>query len=363
VGLTSHPADKPPRLIPFKDVTHLVEIASGNFGKVFKGIFEGRLVVVKQPRATEAEAQLQEFNTLTLIPRHHHVLALIGGIIADNKQVWLVLPFMSGGSLEARMKREPTWGAVDPTRTRTAVSDMFDGLSHLHEQDILHNDSAWHLEKKGGSFVDLFLLHCGRSRLDEFVVTLAIIVSLVLSLCPAVLHCAVSPRNVLLDASEACLLCDFGLSKVTHKGADGSRYYTHKGGSLPVRWMAPECFGQSKRYTAKTDVWSLGVVIWQLLTGQELPYHEVHDGMDVVLGLREGSLDLRLSLPTAAIWSTLTALARQCLDRDPEKRPTAAQACARLRGSDMDSRPVRCRARGVMCFVCFAYVSCFRREL
>ena len=142
-----------------------------------------------------------------------------------------------------------------------------------------------------------------------------------------------SPRNVLLDALEACLLCDFGLSKVTHKGADGSHYYTHKGGSLPVRWMAPECFGQSKRYTAKTDVWSLGVVIWQLLTGQALPYHEVDDGMDVVVGLTVGSLDLRLSLPTAAIWATLTVLARQCLDRDPDQRPTAAQACARLRGS------------------------------
>jgi serine/threonine protein kinase len=125
-------------------VTHLVEIASGNFGKVFKAIFEGRLVVVKQPRATEVEAQLQEFNTLMRIPRHRHVLALIGGIIADNKQVWLVLPFVSGGSLEARMQREPTWGAVDPARTHTAVVGMFDGLSHLHEQHILHNDCTWH---------------------------------------------------------------------------------------------------------------------------------------------------------------------------------------------------------------------------
>ncbi len=177
---------------------------------------------------------------------------------------------------------------------------------------------------------------------------------------PLCWNCAVSPRNVLLDASEACLLCDFGLSKVTHKGADGSHYYTRKGGSFPVRWMAPECLGQSKRYTAKTDVWSLGVVIWQLLTGQELPYHEVDDGMDVVVGLTVGSLDLRESLPTAAIWSTLTALARQCLDRDPDQRPTAAQACARLRGSDMVSRPVRCRVRGSVCLLCFAYVRCVR---
>jgi serine/threonine protein kinase len=151
-----------------------------------------------------------------------------------------------------------------------------------------------------------------------------------ISLCLSLKY-AVSPRNVLLDATEACLLCDFGLSKVMHKGTDGSDYYTHKTGGLPIRWLAPESVGRNKRFTVKTDVWSLGVVIWQLLMGQELPYHEVDDNMDVMVGLADGSLDLRLSLPTTPIWSTLSTLARQCLDRDPDQRPTAAEACARLR--------------------------------
>ena len=147
-------------------------------------------------------------------------------------------------------------------------------------------------------------------------------------------------RNILLDGLGACVLCDFGLSKVMHTGADGSDYYTHKSGGLPFRWMAPESF-KGNRFTVKTDVWSMGVVMWQLLSQDQhdMPYAEVTDNLQVMLGLVDGSLDLRPSLPTDPIWSTLAALARQCLDRDPDQRPTAAQASARLRGSSEPSAP------------------------
>ncbi len=143
-GLRSHPADKPPRLIPQKDVTNLVQIAGGNlgkgsFGKVFRATFERHLVIVKEPLVSDMEAQLQEYNTLTPLPPHPHVLALIGGIISDN-QVLLVCPYMPGGSLADLMKREPQWGATDPSRTQVAVADLFDGMAHLHAHDIVHRD-------------------------------------------------------------------------------------------------------------------------------------------------------------------------------------------------------------------------------
>ena len=118
----------------------MVEIAGGNFGKVYRAIFEDRLVVVKVPHADGLEAQLEEYNLLSRIAPHPHVLPLIGGIMADNKQVWLVCPFMAGGSLERRMEREPAWGFTDYERTCQAVMDMFDGLAHLHAQDLCHRD-------------------------------------------------------------------------------------------------------------------------------------------------------------------------------------------------------------------------------
>ncbi len=73
------------------------------------------------------------------------------------------------------------------------------------------------------------------------------------------------------------------------------------------------------------QVWSMGVIIWQMLTLQPLPYAET--GLVAVMdGVRDGTLDLRSSLPRSAPWSLLSALAYRCLDPDPLQRPSCARA-------------------------------------
>lgn len=139
-NLASHAAQAPAKLLAMKDVTDFFEIASGNFGKVYLSIFEGCLVVVKVPKASNMEAQMEEYNILARLERHRNVLSLIGGILAPNKQVWLVCPFMAGGSLSERMDADPSWGRSDARRTLVAVADMFAGLAHLHAQGLCHRD-------------------------------------------------------------------------------------------------------------------------------------------------------------------------------------------------------------------------------
>ncbi len=113
-------------------------------------------------------------------------------------------------------------------------------------------------------------------------------------------------------------------------------------------------------------MWGVGVVLWEMLAAApgQVPYDWIDTWDEKIELVQQGDarVDLRLSLPTDPQWAALTALAWQCLDRDPDQRPTAAKACARLRGSDMDSQPVRRRPRGGTCFLCFAYVSCVSRE-
>ncbi len=153
-----------------------------------------------------------------------------------------------------------------------------------------------------------------------------------------------TPHNILVDATEKCLLCNFGPFE-TQKSFNRPDYL-RCGSRSASRWLAPECFGPTKQFTAKSDVWSLGVVIWQLQMGHATPYADVDDDADVMVGLALGSLDLRSSLLDSAPWLTLTALARQCLDRNPDRRPTAAQACARLRAAALAQaeREAQCAA-------------------
>ncbi len=70
----------------------------------------------------------------------------------------------------------------------------------------------------------------------------------------------------------------------------------------------------------------MGVIIWQMLTLQSLPYAQEGRIMAVLEGVRDGTLDLRPSLPLSAPWETLSALAYRCLDPQPSRRPSCTVA-------------------------------------
>ena len=150
----------------------------------------------------------------------------------------------------------------------------------------------------------------------------------------AFLVVAVAPRNILLDASGRCVICDYGLAKHMHPGNSGAGpapyYKMTSEAMLPLPWMAPESMPKPHLFNAKTDIWSMGVLFWQLMTGQRMPYA---GAPDIMIGLVTGSLDLRPSLLTSEDWLPVSTVARDCLDRDPARRPSAADAAQRLRAA------------------------------
>ncbi len=118
-----------------------------------------------------------------------------------------------------------------------------------------------------------------------------------------------APRNIIFDPYMRPVLCDFGLSRLTKDGSDGSHTQT-VGLKIPIRWMAPEVLTSNPKYFYASDVWSLGVVLWQMLTRQHEPYPEVADLMSVAYGVSMLRLDLRTSLPTNPRWTVLRGLVR-----------------------------------------------------
>jgi serine/threonine protein kinase len=112
-----------------------------------------------------------------------------------------------------------------------------------------------------------------------------------------------------LDADGQPVICDLGLSRETHN--DLGQYRKTTGLQIPIRWSAPEVLNFAQpQYFFASDVWSMGVVVWQLLTRHDDPYPDVSDNMEVVRGLRDRSLDLRTSLPTAPQWAALSVCHR-----------------------------------------------------
>ncbi|XP_061432913.1 tyrosine-protein kinase SRK3-like [Lethenteron reissneri] len=83
------------------------------------------------------------------------------------------------------------------------------------------------------------------------------------------IHCDLAARNILMGQDKICKVADFGLS---HKLKE--EYYDATGHVVPYQWMAPEVLIQLK-FTRKSDVWSFGVLLYELFTDGKHPYGEM----------------------------------------------------------------------------------------
>ncbi|KAK1433192.1 hypothetical protein QVD17_10100 [Tagetes erecta] len=196
-------------------------IGEGGFGSVYRGtLADGQEVAVKVRSATSTQGTREFNNELTLLSaiRHENLVPLLG-YCYENEQQILVYPFMSNGSLQDRLYGEASKRrALDwPTRLSIALGSAR-GLSYLHT-------------------------FSGRS----------------------VIHRDVKSSNILLDNSMCAKVADFGFSKYAPQEGDSNA-------SLEVRgtagYLDPEYYS-TQHLSAKSDVFSYGVVLLEIITGRE----------------------------------------------------------------------------------------------
>ncbi|XP_066207270.1 macrophage-stimulating protein receptor isoform X2 [Saccopteryx leptura] len=285
-------------LIPHERVvTHSDRvIGKGHFGVVYHGEYtdeaQNRIhcAVKSLSRITEVqevEAFLRE--GLLMSGLHHpHVLALIGIVLPPEGLPRVLLPYMRHGDL-LRFVRSPQ---RNPT-VKDLVSfglQVARGMEYLAEKKFVHRDLA--------------------------------------------------ARNCMLDESFTVKVADFGLAR----GILDKEYYSvqqHRHARLPVKWMALESL-QTYRFTSKSDVWSFGVLLWELLTRGAPPYPHI-DPFDLTHFLAQGR---RLPQPEYCP-NSLYAVMQRCWAADPAVRPTfgtlAAEVehvAAALRGDHYVQLPV-----------------------
>ncbi|KAL5729519.1 mitogen-activated protein kinase kinase kinase [Ranunculus cassubicifolius] len=266
------------------DLEDIRELGSGTYGKVFYGKWKGSDVAIKRIKPTcFSGGQLEEDRLIAEFWKEAHILSQLRhpnvvsfyGIVKDgtSKNFATVTEYMVNGSLKQALKRKDR--TIDRRKRILIAMDAACGMEYLHEKNIVHFDL----------------------KSDNMLV------------------------NMRDPLRPICKIGDLGLSKVKHKTlvSGGVR------GTIP--WMAPELLTcEKKMVTEKVDVYSFGIVMWELLTGEE-PYAHTCPEKIIAGIIKDG---LRPEVPTwcEPVWRLLMEI---CWSSDPTSRPSFAKIVKELR--------------------------------
>ncbi|KAK6620580.1 hypothetical protein RUM43_010872 [Polyplax serrata] len=263
-------------------------LGQGNFGQVWKaeiedglGHSEGkvRMVAVKTVKEGAGEKEHKEFikelEIMQQIGSHPNIVTLLG-CCTDHEPYYLIMEYVKYGKL----------------------------LTFLRDHRI--NENYYNFSNKEDALTskDLTVFAYCIARGMEYLVTRGII------------HRDLAARNVLVDHNKVCKIADFGMSRSVRNLEDGQVYEErqHKG-ALPIRWMAPESLVYSM-FTYKSDVWSFGVVMWEIVTLGSTPYPNM-GAREIMRRVRDG---YRLERPSHCK-PEFYRLMSHCWFHDPNKRP------------------------------------------
>ncbi|KAG6467594.1 uncharacterized protein LOC122036576 isoform X1 [Zingiber officinale] len=272
------------QVIKNSDLEELQELGSGSFGTVYHGKWRGTDVAIKRindrvfsGNSSEQDRARADFlnEACKLGSLHHPNVVAFYGIVLDGPggSIATVTEFMVNGSLRRALQKNEKM--LDRRRRLLIAMDVAFGMEYLHSKNIIHFDL----------------------KSDNLLVNLR------------------DPQRPI------CKVADLGLSKLKYETlmSGGMR------GTLP--WMAPELLGgKDIKYSEKVDVFSFGIVMWELITGDE-PYRDMHYGL-IIGGILNDTLRPPVPESCDPEWKSLM---EQCWGTEPSQRPSFTDIANRLR--------------------------------
>ncbi|XP_064458283.1 proto-oncogene tyrosine-protein kinase receptor Ret-like isoform X2 [Ornithodoros turicata] len=280
-------------------------LGEGEFGKVVRaqafhvGDIPGyTTVAVKMLKGngTAAEEQdlLSEFNMLKEV-NHPNVIKLLGACTLKGGPLYVIVEYAEHGSLLNVLRRSRNVTTDESPETHiSAVCNptyMSDGTHtapptaarpKLGQRDLL--SYAWQIAKGMAYLTDIKLIHRD-----------------------------LAARNILIAAGNMVKISDFGLSRDVY---EGDTYLKKSKGRVPVKWMALESL-EDHIYTTKSDVWSYGIVLWEIVTLGATPYPGVSPEHLFQL-LKQG---YRMFQPENCL-DEIYQIMRSCWRSRPQERPS-----------------------------------------
>lgn len=126
------------------------------------------------------------------------------------------------------------------------------------------------------------------------------------------IHRDLAARNILVAESNVCKVADFGLARLI----EDDEYNPHQGAKFPIKWTAPEA-ALYNRFTIKSDVWSFGILLVELVTGGRVPY----PGMTNAEVLAQVERGYRMPKPANCL-DSLYQIMLDCWKKNEYERPT-----------------------------------------
>ncbi|XP_023674618.2 insulin receptor-like [Paramormyrops kingsleyae] len=266
----------------------LRELGQGSFGMVYEGVArdivkgepETRVAVKTVNESASLRERIEFLNEASVMKAFscHHVVRLLG-VVSKGQPTLVVMELMTHGDLKSYLRSLRPDAENNPGRPPPTLKEMIqmaaeiaDGMAYLNAKKFVHRDLA--------------------------------------------------ARNCMVAEDLTVKIGDFGMTRDIYE----TDYYRKGGkGLLPVRWMAPESLKDGV-FTAHSDCWSFGVVLWEISTLAEQPYQGLSNEQVLKFVMDGGFLDRPDNCA-----DRLHNLMQMCWQYNPKLRPTFQEVIEMLK--------------------------------
>ncbi|KAK0572804.1 hypothetical protein LWI29_037565 [Acer saccharum] len=267
--------------------------AQGAFGKLYRGTYNGEEVAIKileRPvnnleKAQLIEQQFQQEVMMLATLKHPNIVRFIGG--CRKPMVWcIVTEYAKGGSVRQSLAKRQNRSVALKSAVKQAL-DVARGMAYVHGLGLIHRD--------------------------------------------------LKSDNLLISNDKSIKIADFGVARIEVQ----TEGMTPETGTY--RWMAPEMI-QHRPYTQKVDVYSFGIVLWELITGM-LPFQNMTAVQAAFAVVNKGA---RPIIPNDCL-PVLGEIMSRCWDPNPDVRPPFSEVVRMLEHAEYEIMTTVRKARFRCC--------------
>ncbi|XP_044801824.1 tyrosine-protein kinase TXK isoform X1 [Bubalus kerabau] len=246
------------------ELAFVKQIGSGQFGVVYLGQWRAHVQVAIKA-INEGFMSEEDFieEAKVMMKLSHSKLVQLYGVCIQQKPLYIVTEFMEHGCLLNYLRERK--GKLSKEILLSVCQDICEGMEYLERNCFIHRDLA--------------------------------------------------ARNCLVSSTCIVKISDFGMTRYVLD----DEYVSSSGAKFPVKWSPPEVF-HFNRYSSKSDVWSFGVLMWEVFSEGKMPF-ENKSNLQVVEAISKGFRLYRPYLAPMSIYEVMYS----CWHEKPKGRPTFAE--------------------------------------